>query len=158
MFGLGVCCYFIIFEEDNKIRPVTLVGVFSWAFCAYFLAYNQLILNIFNFGVPFAIMTVALSRWPSRVFVNWLTVQFGKVSFSLYLIHLYVFHGAETILNKSAIYNDFQHAKIKILFTFIFKSALAFSAAYVTYMTIEKPFVRLGSEIIRRLDGARGVL
>ncbi|MDR3558016.1 MAG: hypothetical protein P4L61_00640, partial [Candidatus Pacebacteria bacterium] len=69
MFGLGVCCYFIIFEEDNKIRPVTLVGVFSWAFCDYFLAYNQLILNIFNFGVPFAIMTVALSRWPSRVFV-----------------------------------------------------------------------------------------
>ena len=92
-----------------------------------------------QYGFIFAIFAVGLAHWQPWLLVNPLIGWIGKVSFSAYLVHLWVI---STLPVPHANYAE----------AFAALTAITIAISSVTYLAVEEPFNRLG----RRLAKAFG--
>jgi peptidoglycan/LPS O-acetylase OafA/YrhL len=133
-------------------RPVrwpwalVLVSLLAMPFIAFFpnLPYIGRLGLPMQYGIIFAVFALGLSYWQPRLLVNPAIGWVGKVSFSGYLVHLWV-------LSTFAIpHSNYAEA-------FFSLTVITIAISSVTYLVIEGPGNRLGRWVAKRLrkPGAR---
>jgi exopolysaccharide production protein ExoZ len=90
------------------------------------------------YGLIFAMFALGLSNWQPKILVNPIICWIGKISYSAYLIHLALI----------AMGSPFPHETYST--AFITLSALTIAISSLTYLFIERPFIRIGHAIALR--------
>ena len=105
---------------------------------------------LYAYGIDFAILTVCLANYPSRVFVNRVTRYIGKISFSGYLVHFQVLSEVNKLLR---ILGADKRLTTDVYFCVLVIAALAVTVivASVTYHAVELPGQNIGRHLIRYL-------
>lgn len=98
--------------------------------------WNRLTLPM-QYGVIFALFSLGLSKWQPTLLVNPIICWIGKVSYSAYLVHFLLI----------ALRAPFPHENYAEAFFSL--SGLAIAISSVTYLLIEKPFIRIGHALAR---------
>ncbi|OOQ58049.1 acyltransferase family protein [Mucilaginibacter pedocola] len=150
VFLIGVCLF------QLKHTPVGQQERDSLVRCCYYLSAFILIHllggNLFKphylFAIAFAIAAYALSERPVKLLVNPITLWIGRISYSLYLIHLLV----NNLLVKYHlnVFSSNSLADVGIRFCVVL--GISAPVAYITYRLIELPFQEMGKRIIARLE------
>ncbi|NIF18693.1 acyltransferase [Pantoea sp. Cy-639] len=99
-------------------------------------------------GALFALFTLLLSAYPGRWLVNRVTVWLGKLSFSMYLVHIAVLK----VLSLWGVGAWFGDGNLKSLCFFVLVLALTAGLSWLTYQRVEKPGIALGRRLIERLE------
>jgi peptidoglycan/LPS O-acetylase OafA/YrhL len=109
-------------------------------------------LHLSSFG--FLLLIIALSQYPWKILVNKLTLNLGKVSYSVYLMHFFVLLVFDLSVKKFFGIQYQQFIGQPILFAVYFTAVLGGSLVVcnITYHVIEKPGIALGKAIIARLQ------
>lgn len=94
-----------------------------------------------QYGIIFAVFALGLAHWQSWFLVNPVIGWIGKVSFSAYLVHLWV------ISTLSIPHSNYAEA-------FLALTAVTIAISSVTYLVIEEPCNRLGRYVARRVRAA----
>lgn len=167
-FSFGVLGFFIYNKIFPFIKTLRARKLLAWVICLvsimfiYFLYDNSTFYMYFwskdlrtlwdlLWGLPFMILCIGLSIYPIMVLCNSLTVQLGKISFSLYLIHPHVigffykgglYHQVANLLPYSEALVFWVCAFFTVLTTVVF--------ALFTYYLIELPGMSLGIKYANR--------
>src|SRR5262249_6567454 len=94
-----------------------------------------------TYGIVFSLFAFSLMYWPNSPLVGSTIGWIGKISYSGYFIHFLVLH----YLPSSHLTNS-PTADFVIIWTAV--AAVTVAASTITYLTIEKPMIRLGSALI----------
>jgi len=150
VFLIGICLFHLNYNQTALHNRNQLYR------CCYFIAAAVIIHllggNIFKphylFAIAFSILAYALAQTPVKLLVNKGTLWIGRVSYSLYLIHLLV----ANMLVKYHL--NFYSANYMLDVAARFCIILAISApiSWLTYKVVELPFQKLGKRLITRLE------
>jgi peptidoglycan/LPS O-acetylase OafA/YrhL len=99
-------------------------------------------------GALFAVLALALARFPLRLLVNPLIIQLGKISFSMYLLHFAVIE----LFTKLGLVDLFPSGNISSALFYMLIVAITALLSYMTYLLVERRGVRLGNRLIARLE------
>jgi peptidoglycan/LPS O-acetylase OafA/YrhL len=150
IFCIGMSYYFFI-NGDKTIKPVTLLLLASYMF-VYFSTQTFLQFpNHYFFCICFVILLYVLSQKPYLFFVNPLTIFFGKISYSLYMFHFFVLH----FIIEYQLYNFLNSPKFLLasrnnILNFLIVVSLSAVIAYISYLFIEQPTIKLGHYLANR--------
>lgn len=163
IFGMGITMYFILYKskyisdsvailKEKSKKNASIMCTFT-AFCLMVVfSFGEGFIylpNNFLYGLAFMILIFAQAMYPLKIVVNRFICYLGKISFSVYLLHLAVLPLAKTI-------TDWLHLESYHILKFaaLFAITLLFSSGVssLTYTYIEQPFQRLGKMIIVRLE------
>jgi peptidoglycan/LPS O-acetylase OafA/YrhL len=152
VFLTGICLYFISnHKKDGREQTQFYKSCF---FIAVLLLLHMSGGNIFKdhylFAIAFAFLAYGLSRVPTPVLVNSVTIWVGKLSYSIYLVHLIV----ANLLVKYNLNHYSSNASADVIFRFMIIFIVSISISWFTYAFIELPFQRWGKRIITDLETA----
>jgi peptidoglycan/LPS O-acetylase OafA/YrhL len=155
VFLIGICLFHLKYTTLNAQNRSQLLRC-----CYYVSAFIVLQLlggNVFKphylFAIAFAIAAYALAEMPVKLLVNKITLWIGRISYSLYLIHLLV----ANLLSKYHLNVFSNNAVIDVAARFCVILAVSAPIAYITYRFIELPFQEMGKRLITRLERRSGV-
>ncbi|MGE6585574.1 acyltransferase family protein [Raoultella planticola] len=146
MFFVGFLSFFFFRDYSDKFNRQELITIYAVIIilCALVLKGESLAILIW-FTALFSTLTSAVSHEKniiSKALTNKYVLYIGKISYSIYMVHMIAVAVAIYILHKFSIFNltwYFYLPLISIVVTTII--------SVVTYNTIEKPFIRLGRKI-----------
>lgn len=155
-FILGIILYFLIYQKDFSFKNPEERKKYGYAFFALFAfffisfcidGYDFYLPYYFYYGLVFFVLCYALYLFPIKIIVNKFFTHFGKISFSVYLIHYLFYPIMQYIvinLNKHHFNNAYG------IFAILFLAFIALSLIFgtVSYYFIEKPFIKIGNQII----------
>jgi peptidoglycan/LPS O-acetylase OafA/YrhL len=151
IFLMGIAGYFIwkelITTTDLAARKkisIMLLAVDVLLFRAL-LPFNYH--TLYQSSVVCLLLLVALSLYPWPLFVNPATRFLGKISYSIYLLHFYIFIHLQEFLYRSG----FGPSR-RFLICFVGTLTVTIPLAYLTWRWIEEPGIRLGRHVIARLE------
>ncbi|WP_338767579.1 acyltransferase [Bernardetia sp. ABR2-2B] len=150
IFCMGMSYYFFI-NGDREIKPPTLLLLATYIF-VYFATQTFLQFSShYFFCIGFVMLLYVLSQKPYIFFVNPLTIFFGKISYSLYLFHFFVLH----LITEYQFYNFLSSPKFLLvswnnILNFFVLTALSTLIAYVSYLFVEQPTIKLGHRFANR--------
>ncbi len=151
IFALGILMYFIIENKENGIikLPGKSLLLFGCLIIIQFgTSINFILANHILFGFSFLLIGIALSRYKPILLVNPIINYIGKISFSMYLVHFAVLHW----LVYFNFINYFNDEIVNYLIRFYLVIFLSVLISSITYYWIEKPFQKIGSKLISRLE------
>lgn len=150
VFLIGICLYCIstiknsINEQHWKYK--------TYCFIAVLILFHLIGGNVFKehylFAIAFAFLSFGLSSYPSVLLVNKFTVWVGKLSYSIYLVHLLV----AGLLVKYHLNHYSSNTSIEVVFRFSIILSISIVISMFTYHLIEVPFQNLGKRIIEKLE------
>jgi peptidoglycan/LPS O-acetylase OafA/YrhL len=157
VFGLGIITFHIYKAKGSQ--PDWKLG-YILIFAAFFLFISFLktetFMNIIPaqmcYGLAFMIFALGLAYAPLKIFVNPVMSWIGKVSFSLYLVHLIVFEYLVRYL-PSGIPGVGKNTNLFIMF--IIATMISCGVSFFTYKFIELPGMNLGKSIISRMRSSQ---
>ena len=154
IFAMGMVAFYV-FEKfiQNKSRPR------SWGFlllAASALGYAAAVNGNLKFfldpiywqAIIYSLLLLGLSIFPWALFVNRLTLFWGKLSYSLYLNHPTLVFALIPIYRK--IYALPIPIELKLGACFLLMIVLLTAISYVTYRFVEKPGMQLGTKLIQK--------
>ncbi len=150
IFCIGISYYFFI-NGDRTAKPFTLLLLATYLFI-YFSTQTFLQLSDHHFfGICFFILLYVLSQKPYLLFVNKLTIFFGKISYSLYMFHFFVIH----FITHYKFYNLLNSPNFLLInWNNMLNYCIILSAstliAYISYVYIEQPTTKLGHYFLNR--------
>jgi len=148
VFMTGICLYFISTSGDLRSPGVYKPALFIALLIIIHLLGGNLFKVHYIFAVAFAFLAFGLSRYPAKVLVNDFTAFIGKISYSIYLVHLLV---ANLLVKYNwNHYSSNTSAEVLIRFMIIFGVSTCIS--WFTYRLIERPGEYLGKLLINRLE------
>lgn len=117
--------------------------------CAYFLRnpFNAHVHHLFGGGLFFA-LTLLLSFFPVKPLVNGVTIWFGKLSYSIYLVHFAVI----SALGSMGVTRLFPNTNTGSLMYMVLIAVSAGVLAMVSKKLIEDPFIAYGGRLIARRE------
>jgi exopolysaccharide production protein ExoZ len=120
-------------------RAIVLMSVFAMVLVAYFpgLPLIGRLDMTKQYGIIFAAFALGLAHWQPLLLVNPLIGWIGKVSFSAYLVHLWVI---STFTIPHSTYPE----------AFLALTAITMAISSFTYFVVEEPCNRLGRYLARR--------
>jgi peptidoglycan/LPS O-acetylase OafA/YrhL len=156
VFFLGVLLYL----TGNKNKVVNDHKYIVWAnifFLAFFFVsfayegYEFYLPKFFIFSLLLLLLVVIVIKDKSKIIVNKFFVLFGKISFSVYLIH-FAFYPLMPLIIKNI--NDFYTLNVIVIFLIVFVLFIILSGllSILTYKYIEQPFINIGKKIILRYE------
>jgi peptidoglycan/LPS O-acetylase OafA/YrhL len=151
VFAIGLLAY-SAFKNPSTIKRI--VGFGSLIFIAIIISMLLLHLpakvigNHIVIGFGFALFALFLSCYPTRVLVNRVIAQLGKISFSMYLIHFAVLE-AFSKLGISAI---FQKGDASSILHYLCVVTVTAPLSYLFYTTVERQGILVGKRLIDRLE------
>jgi peptidoglycan/LPS O-acetylase OafA/YrhL len=123
------------FQEDTGINVLT--------------HYVAVMRSVYAIAVTLLLSAVLLGRWWLKSALGWSPLVFiGKISYGVYLIHRLCLNPVEDLLGS-----DGGGVAISIL-SYVLASALSIAAAYVMFVLLERPCIRIGHAWSRRIQGA----
>ncbi|QTO42605.1 acyltransferase family protein [Burkholderia latens] len=148
-FFFGIALYFTARKPIDREwgLPLLIVAVwFGWALHVggdiYTFPRHQL------WNVAFFALVLALHARPFGLLVNRATVHFGKVSYSVYLLHLPVLFSVEHFTMHQGM-----DRPVTAVVNLVLTTAIVWPLATLTYRAVELPGIELGKRIIARLFG-----
>lgn len=160
VFACGIVLYYLITTPRGEwqVKPFNLL-LLSTMFIANLLAgVNFLFPTHILFAMGFVAFVYTLSQKQFSLIVNPVTTYIGKVSYSLYIVHLAVLYWmehwglADFITPTSAVTGLANYA-----LRFIFLLVVAVGVATVCYRLVELPLQQVGKKLIRRLEEKKRV-
>jgi peptidoglycan/LPS O-acetylase OafA/YrhL len=153
LFGMLVARW-ISEDRPTLWPPILVIGSIALAFLNAFRpdipVWVRLTLPM-QYGVIFALFALGLSKWQPTILVNPVISWIGKISYSGYLVHFILL----------ALGSPFPHENF--LEGFVSLSVLTIALSSVTYVLVEKPFIRAGHALagvilarVRRLPAISG--
>ncbi|WP_321905111.1 acyltransferase family protein [Paraburkholderia tropica] len=152
VFLLGICTFFFSrsnFTERQGLVFTTL-GVFVLV-SAYFGDQVWVIRHHIVFAIGFCLIILGLGARPVRFFVNRPMTWLGKISFSVYLLHLPIVGGVYRFVVNHLGLDGWWNFSI----TLTAAIALVVPAAALSYFLIERPGIKLGSRVVRMIESRR---
>ena len=81
------------------------------------------------------------------LFINKVTILIGKLSFSMYLTHFLVIQVTGAVVSRLGL-----NSVLELITLYLLTVMVTVGVSYASYNLIEKPGIRLGNEIIKRLN------
>lgn len=160
VFVLGVLAYFIIKERSLHRRVIVLGSLSLPVFPVAMIMLSrhaaiEIISSSIVVGALFTLVALVLAYLPDRNFIaravaNPALVSLGKISYSMYLTHSAVLGIAST----SGIAALFGNGDLPSAAYFLCVVAVTTVVSVAFYWCIERPGIRLGNEVIVRLERA----
>jgi peptidoglycan/LPS O-acetylase OafA/YrhL len=151
VFALGIIMYYLIME-NKKVQPSLL-----FASGSLFLAGLATEFNIFPghilAAVAFVLVGYSLSVYKTKIIINPLLQNIGKLSFSMYLIHFAVLYWLQYFGHEDFVYNG----KIDFVLRYGIVTILTAALSVVTYNLIEVPMQTVGRSFIKRIDRKKAI-
>ncbi|MCQ6957284.1 acyltransferase family protein [Mucilaginibacter aquariorum] len=155
VFLMGICLYHISNHKSDSTQLFKSYKTYCFiaALILVHLSGGNLFKAHYLFAIAFAFLAYGLSVYPTSILVNKFTIWVGKLSYSLYLVHLLI----ANLLVKYNLnhYGSNASAEVFIRFAVIFSVSVCIS--WVTYTLIEVPGQELGTRIIKKLESKRKV-
>ncbi|HVN16418.1 MAG TPA: acyltransferase [Anaerolineales bacterium] len=153
VFGLGILAYQIARNPQSHRDPKLGVGLLVtslFLFLAFLnvSSYMDLIHPHVFFGIGFLGLTLALFFHPIKILVNPIICWLGKVSYSLYLVHFILVVYIQKLIHVQLPFGKSTQFVLYYLAVVLISSAIS----AVTYRFIEKPGIRLGKQLIQKLE------
>jgi peptidoglycan/LPS O-acetylase OafA/YrhL len=155
VFAIGLVTYEVIQRRPGAgplaVVAATVAGVIAAATgllgsrLAYVLVSDPVVAAV---GMSWFVAT--LSRWPVRAVVNRLTTFLGRISYGLYLCHWLVIEA----LRKGGFVESLPPGNASALAFFCLTMTGGAALAWLLYHAVERPGIRLGSDVIRRWEDA----
>ncbi len=157
VFLLGIAAYFFWKEWivsgrlGSAPRLRLLSGVCLLGFVAL-LAGNvpQTNRKLYLSSAGWTLLLIAVSLYPWPLLVNSLTIFLGKISFSLYLLHIFVMVPLTAFAGRVPFF--VHHPIARYLAQFTGTLVMTAAAATVTWLYVEETGIRLGRRLIARLE------
>ena len=157
VFLMGIAVYFFWKEwiAPGRLCPSNRARLVSLLFLAGFavlLAFNLPETNrkLYPSSLGWALLLIAVSVHPWRFLVNRVTIFLGKISFSLYLLHLFVLLPVTKL--AGSIPQLAAHPEARFLSQFAATLLISAGGASLTWLYIEESGIRLGRRLIAHLD------
>ena len=159
VFACGIILYFLICQprQSLNINP-SLLFLVALLFLGDLATEKRLFMATFTnhilFSIAFVLLTYALSKRAFTIVVNPVTRYLGKISYSLYLVHMGVLYWIEK-LNLSTItaQNSQTATVVEFVMRFVLLSVGSVLLATLFYHVVEVPFQKLGKRLIARHEG-----
>jgi peptidoglycan/LPS O-acetylase OafA/YrhL len=153
VFIIGIMAYLFISQHKALEKRYVVLGgaAFAILLAEFWYQSQSLISHHVIAGCLFALFTIFLAYNPAKVLVNRVTVLLGKLSFSMYLIHIAALK-VIGMLGLTALFGEGN--KESVLF-FLVVLTISAGISWVTYHLIEKPGISLGRKLIDRLEEGR---
>lgn len=153
VFIMGIMAYiFLTKEKTIGLKFLLLGGAAFFIFLVEFwYSYQSFVSHHVIAGGVFAIFSIFLAYHPFRFFVNRLTVSLGKLSFSMYLIHIAVLR----LFGEAGLNTVFGNGNLESIMFFLFVLFVSAGISWFTYRYIEKTGIAVGRKLIDRLEGGR---
>ncbi len=159
VFLMGIASYEIWkrFVRDRTVSEADArtasLAFFVLAIVLYVNALPFVLERVVGQSVPLALLTLALLLHPWKWLVNKATIGLGKVSYSFYLLHFYVFHLTDSGIQTLGVNHSWLASpKIQFFLKFSVTFALTLPLAVLTYRWVEEPGRRLGNKLIAWLE------
>jgi hypothetical protein len=156
IFCIGIFTYQLWKQRDKlinysklNIRNRQIISIililFSSTIFIFSFPYNNGSLMLSSSAFIFLILGLAINEW--YVIVNPLTQFLGKISYSLYLIHFFIFKFIQILLFKidKNVMGNITGFALFVLISF----PLAILVSYFTYSWIELPGIHKGKRLIQ---------
>lgn len=150
IFCLGIILYFLVIEKESlkNISKFAIVIFLGLIFIRLSSGIKLVFPNHIFFGIGFLILGLLLSKYQLRIIVNRMICFFGKISYSMYLVHFAVLYWLTQ-------YNYIDYSENGIINYIIRFSLVVFLTSLISiflYKIIEIPFQDLGKKLINRLE------
>lgn len=149
-FALGIILYVLFNNKLHKYRyysnQIFIVGILT----AIIMLVNGLYQTVL-FSIPLFLISWSLSIRSMKLFVNRYMSFFGKISFSVYLLHFLIIPTVHSFIVR-AIPPPLNGWTASLLYVEIFVVAtiIVIPFAYLGYILIERPGIAIGEKIIRK--------
>ena len=158
IFGLGIILYFLVYPErqlENKKKEsagkrLFLFGLMFFGFIS--LLYDYPLVEVNSYGLVFLFLAFLLSRYPIKILVNKFWMYLGKISFSVYLIHLLALSFVKQRVSNIHEIFGFHGVFFDALIVFVPTLFLSMLIATLTYKFIEKPGIIMGNKLIEKIE------
>jgi peptidoglycan/LPS O-acetylase OafA/YrhL len=155
VFACGIIFYFLVNTPRSEWRVEPLVAfALSILFLTQLATHTNFIFPVHvQFGIAFIVLGYALSRKEFYALVNPVTIYFGKISYSMYLVHFAILYGLTRLHCVDFIPTDTVYlAMINFVLRFCLLISLTALGSTITYHLIEVPFQNIGKKIIKRRE------
>lgn len=149
VFGLGILAY-LAFTAGYQREQIAIGGgilfvLFAWLF---WYPVPQLPHHLIAGGL-FAVSTLLLAYWPARLLVNRVTIMLGRLSYSIFLLHLAI----RTGFSHFGISEMFPRTNTGSILHFLCLLLVSAGVAFFSYRYIERAGIAWGGRLIERLEG-----
>lgn len=155
VFVIGLITYrFLALRKPGK--PGLLLGALvGFVLCSaeFWWPRQSIVESHVVAGAMFAMFTILLAYCPTVLVVNRLTVLLGRLSFSMYLVHIAILK----VLSGTALPGALGDGNLNSVLFFVFVLALTAAVSWVTYTFIEKPGIAFGRRLIEKSEAGRAV-
>jgi peptidoglycan/LPS O-acetylase OafA/YrhL len=145
VFILGIILYFIIAKNDIKFDKL-FIFLIVILFCVGFIKDK---LWIYSISILFCLFILLIWKYNFKLIVNIVFIFIGKISYSIYLTHIFCIGLINTYFRNDKI--EFQNMNWFALY-YIFLLVSTIILSFITYQIIEKNGIKLGSYIIEKLE------
>jgi len=150
VFCLGIIMYFIVIKKQNlydiKGETLFLLGLF----CVFevtigkdFFAPHHIVVTL-----AFLLFAISISIYKNILAINPLFSYFGKISFSMYLVHYQVL----IALTRVNFIDYAKNGTINFILRYIITVILTSIISTISYKIIELPFQNLGKRLINKME------
>lgn len=151
VFGIGICYFFIIFKKDTQIKSNILIALSIISL--FTLIYEVRFLYTYFIVILFGLIALALSRNYNKIIENKIVMYFGKISYSMYMVHFGIIEAIEHfgLLKHFPITNTLSilaYFLVKFILTIILTSFLS----TISYLTIEIYAQNMGKKIVKYIN------
>lgn len=156
VFHLNALARFMNADSQRQVGKVLLLGGALGLICIpnasdYFMS-NPVPLKVMMV-LTFGMLVLGLAMHPVASVTNRVTIYLGEISYSIYLTHcLVIWH---LMPFYPTIEQQFSNVWISFGLCATLTVAAVIAASTMTYYCIERPFIRLGSHIVRSLNNRK---
>ena len=160
VFGLGIVLYFLLFENGEikgRLFQMNNKKIISFCYSLISLGLIGIIAYIYKsipyyarswpFGLAFTVFAYAIAIYPPKIIVNKFWCFLGKISFSIYLMHMAVLPLSDRLARFILGGNMPVGRYLLVLAITLFLTA---SMSYIAYNLVEQPLQNIGKRLIGR--------
>lgn len=156
VFCMGFILYFM-FKKIPDSKPDQnrrLLGIMYLAISAY-LMMSLLFSDLkmfpahFSWAAALTLFAYSLALFPNKILVNPMIRAFGKVSYSLYILHFAVLSLFQYVVPQGLFDS---HSSLWLLGMFVPVILVSYALSVVSYQWIERPGIELGNKFIAKLE------
>jgi peptidoglycan/LPS O-acetylase OafA/YrhL len=151
VFMLGILLYQIIkkYPDKDKQTASFLLCVSLFLFIAFLNVhtFGDLLPKHVLYGIAFLMFSLSLHFSPRTLLVNSITTLIGRLSFSIYIVHVMVLNILHSVYDNGFILKG----NSGFIAAFLLVLVLSTGVSYVTHKFVEVPGINLGKKIIKKL-------